>query len=257
MTGSGATMSGPGRNAPTCGTGAPASGNQMANAAGSMRITGPGRRSLSLATNSTPGKSATVALTTMTIGPTITGSTIGPTITGSTIGPTITGSTIGPTIGGSTIGPTIGGSTIGSGATMSGSGKNAQVWSTETLATSRTGVVTAAGSTGMTGTGRSSLFPAKISAPGNPATVALTTGRNLSGVITSGSGKNAPACTTELPATSSTGVRTLAAGSMRTPGPTKSTLSPATTSHHGGGAEHLSTATWLRAIRQSGLTNIA
>ena len=230
MTGSGATMSGPGRNAPTCGTGAPASGNQMANAAGSMRITGPGRRSLSLATNSTPGKSATVALTTMTIGPTITGSTIG---------------------------PTIGGSTIGSGATMSGSGKNAQVWSTETLATSRTGVVTAAGSTGMTGTGRSSLFPAKISAPGNPATVALTTGRNLSGVITSGSGKNAPACTTELPATSSTGVRTLAAGSMRTPGPTKSTLSPATTSHHGGGAEHLSTATWLRAIRQSGLTNIA
>ena len=239
MTGSGATMSGPGRNAPTCGTGAPASGNQMANAAGSMRITGPGRRSLSLATNSTPGKSATVALTTMTIGPTITGSTIGPTITGSTIG------------------PTIGGSTIGSGATMSGSGKNAQVWSTETLATSRTGVVTAAGSTGMTGTGRSSLFPAKISAPGNPATVALTTGRNLSGVITSGSGKNAPACTTELPATSSTGVRTLAAGSMRTPGPTKSTLSPATTSHHGGGAEHLSTATWLRAIRQSGLTNIA
>ena len=230
MTGSGATMSGPGRNAPTCGTGAPASGNQMANAAGSMRITGPGRRSLSLATNSTPGKSATVALTTMTIGPTITGSTIG---------------------------PTIGGSTIGSGATMSGSGKNAQVWSTETLATSRTGVVTAAGSTGMTGTGRSSLFPAKISAPGNPATVALTTGRNLSGVITSGSGKNAPACTTELPATSSTGVRTLAAGSMRTLGPTKSTLSPATTSHHGGGAEHLSTATWLRAIRQSGLTNIA
>ena len=230
MTGSGATMSGPGRNAPTCGTGAPASGNQMANAAGSMRITGPGRSSLSLATNSTPGKSATVALTTMTIGPTITGSTIG---------------------------PTIGGSTIGSGATMSGSGKNAQVWSTETLATSRTGVVTAAGSTGMTGTGRSSLFPATTSAPGNPATVALTTGRNLSGVITSGSGKNAPACTTELLATSSTGVRTLAAGSMRTPGPTKSTLSPATTSQHGGGAEHLSTATWLRAIRQSGLTNIA
>ena len=157
MTGSGATMSGPGRNAPTCGTGAPASGNQMANAAGSMRITGPGRRSLSLATNSTPGKSATVALTTMTIGPTITGSTIGPTITGSTIG------------------PTIGGSTIGSGATMSGSGKNAQVWSTETLATSRTGVVTAAGSTGMTGTGWNSLSLATSSTPGSPATVTGST----------------------------------------------------------------------------------
>merc|ERR550539_1265130 len=118
-----------------------------------------------------------------------------------------------------------------SGATMSGFGKIAPKWSTETPATSKTGDLTAVGSTGMTGAGPSSLSLVTISPTGSPATVAGNK-RPPSGVTTSGSGKIAPKWSTEAPVTSRTGALT-AAGSTGMTGTGWNSLSLATSSTPG------------------------